>query len=165
MKLGFHQNSIALTSVAFLFIIMNCSSTDNKAEVLHSENVIQEARIPLIYQMSFVQRYSEKLYLAGQAENWELADIYSHEIEEIAETIISERHVDDEVDISSLMKTMLIPQIERVEAAIDAKDLKFFEREYQILINTCNACHVVSNYGAVKLTVPQGNNYNQEFRP
>lgn len=165
MKFGFHQNSIALTSVAFLFITINCSPTDNKAEVLHSENVLQEAQIPLIYQMSFVQRYSEKLYLAGQAENWELADIYSHEIEEIAETIISERHVDEEVDISSLMKTMLIPQIEKVEAAIDSKDWKKFEREHQTLINTCNQCHVASNYGAVKITVPKLNNYNQEFSP
>lgn len=119
--------------------------------------------LPLIYQMSFMSRYTHKLYLAGAAQNWELADIYSHEIEEIAVEIIEGNHVDDGVNISELMEAMLLPQIEQMEGAIDRGEPAHFEESYNTLIQTCNQCHDASNYGAVQVSIPQSNPFNQEF--
>ncbi|MBD3616976.1 MAG: hypothetical protein HUJ22_10430 [Gracilimonas sp.] len=119
--------------------------------------------VPLIYHMSFMQGYSTKLYFSGMEENWGLADIYAHEIEELMETIIFENHMDDEVDVSGLLETMLPPEIEKIESAIDARDKDMFEENYQTMIHTCNQCHQAANYGLVKITVPEVNPYNQDF--
>ena len=63
----------------------------------------------MIYHMSFISRYAQKLYFAGEAESWELADIYSHEIEEISTEIVSRREMHDGINISELMGSMLLP--------------------------------------------------------
>lgn len=152
--------SILFTAVVLLIGI---SCTDNQQ--IEQESKVEEIEeIPLIYHMSFISRYTKKLYFSGEAENWELADIYSHEIEEIAEGIIEQNHVDDDgINVSNLMESMLLPQIEQVEEAIDSQDRELFRERYNILIQTCNQCHTAANYGAVKVTIPQSNPFNQEF--
>lgn len=154
-----------LLLVSTVFISISCQTDQAKSNAHPDTDEQYEDTVPLIYHMSFMQRYSHKLYLAGKEENWELADIYSHEIEELSETIIDGNHLDDGVNVSKLLETMLIPQIENVEAAIDAKDKAMFEDNYQTMIQTCNQCHEAANYGAVKVTVPSGNPYNQDFSP
>ncbi|WP_421773459.1 hypothetical protein [Gracilimonas sp.] len=149
--------------VLALFIGIACQQQQDKSGS-HADSKEQYAdATPLIYHMSFMQRYSHKLYLAGVEKNWELADVYSHEIEELSETIINGNHVDDGVDVSKLLETMLLPQIENIETAIDAKDKELFESNFQTMIQTCNQCHQAANYGAVKVTVPEGNPFNQDF--
>ncbi len=143
-----------------------CSEPSEKSSSAGSNVSVEQddhSGLALIYQMSFMNRYAHKLYLAGMEENWELADIYTHEIEEIAETIIAENHVDDGVNVSELMEAMLVPQIEQIEQSIDSEDLQEFEQKYNTLVNTCNQCHVASNYGAVKVKVPESNPFNQDF--
>lgn len=119
--------------------------------------------MPLIYQMSFMQHFSTKLYLAGVEENWELADFYSHELEEIAEEIVEHDVEYDGNDISKLTEDILLSQIELLEDAIDANDLPAFKRNYQTLINSCNACHTATGHSMVKIAIPTGNPYNQDF--
>ncbi|NBC64966.1 MAG: hypothetical protein GVY07_04795 [Bacteroidetes bacterium] len=149
-----------------VMLVIACSgpSERNKASDSH-ESVEQDdhSGLALIYQMSFMSRYANKLYLAGVEENWELADIYTHEIEEITETIVDENHVDEGINVSELMEAMLVPQIEQIEQSIDERDLQQFEQKYNILVETCNQCHVAANYGAVKVTVPESNPFNQDF--
>jgi len=123
------------------------------------------AELPLIYHMAYFERFSEKLYFSGIEENWELADIYTHELEEIAEMIAEGDFVDENIDRSKLMEDMFIPQIEEMEKAIDSKDLAAFKERYQILIQTCNSCHDAANYKAVNITIPENNYYHQDFSP
>lgn len=152
--------SILLTSVVLL-IGISCSKNHQNEQNTQVEKLEE---IPLIYHMSFISRYTKKLYFAGEAENWELSDIYNHEIEEIAEGIIEQNHVDDDgINISNLMESMLLPQIEQVEEAINSQDREMFRDRYNVLIQTCNQCHTAANYGAVQVTVPESNPFNQEF--
>ena len=52
--------------------------------------VLERAKpYPLGEQMGYLQRYVEKLYFAGQAQNWELADFYAHELGETTNDIIA----------------------------------------------------------------------------
>lgn len=159
-------NSLKIGSVllitSFIFIGIACQPDPDPDEHVNTGEHTIEA-VPLIYHMSFMQRYSAKLYFAGIEENWGLADIYAHEIEELAETIINGNHMDDDVDVSGLLETMLPPQIEQVEAAIDAKDKSLFENNYQTMIQTCNQCHQAANYGLVQITIPGTNPFNQDF--
>ena len=134
-------------------------------EETHEVSAAQVDEISLIYHMSFISRYATKLYFAGDAENWELADIYSHEIEEISEDIVSRGEMHDGINISELVDTMLLPQIEKLEEAIDSGDRQMFLSRYTVMVETCNACHVASDYGAVKVAVPQSNPFSQDFSP
>ena len=150
----------------FFMITISCSNQPDQ-NITHGSDQSMEQNdhsgLALIYQMSFMSQYAQKLYLAGVEENWELADIYSHEIEEIAETIINENHVDDGVNVSQLMELMLPQQIEQIEEAIDARDVVQFRERYNTLVQTCNQCHTAAHYGAVKITVPESNPFNQDF--
>ncbi|MFA5669520.1 MAG: hypothetical protein WC967_09750 [Balneolaceae bacterium] len=154
-----HLFILILSAIGLVFI--NYLITSNLIEEQNDHEKHQP--MPLIYQMSFMQHFSTKLYFAGIEENWELADLYSHELEEIAEEIVEEDVEYDGNDISKLTEAMLISQIELVEDAIDAKDLPTFKRNYQTLINSCNACHAATGHSAIKITVPTVNPYNQDF--
>lgn len=164
------NNLLKLSTIAILMLSVMlsiaCSGPADRNRTSDSDETVggdDHSGLALIYQMSFMNRYAQKLYLAGVAENWELADIYSHEIEEIAETIIDENHIDDGVNVSELMEAMLVPQIEQIENSIDERDLLQFQEKYNILVQTCNQCHIAANYGAVKVTVPENNPFNQDF--
>ena len=92
-----------------------------------------------------------------------LADIYNHEIEEISEGIVASGEMHDGINVSQLIESMLLPQVERIEEAIDSGDREMFLDRYNVMIQTCNQCHAASDYGAVKVTVPQSNPFNQDF--
>lgn len=148
----------------FIFIGFACTSdryVDSPENIEDTQAVVEE--IPLIYHMSFISRYAQKLYFAGDAENWELADIYSHEIEEISADIVSGEEMHDGINISELMESMLLPKIEQLEEAIDSGDREMFLDRYNVMIQSCNSCHEASDYGAEKVTVPDINPYAQDF--
>lgn len=156
--------SSILLVILLTFLGISCSSdsdSDSIGKVENYHSAIEE--IPLIYHMSFISRYAQKLYFAGEAENWELADIYSHEIEEISADIVSRGEMHDGINISELMESMLLPQIEQLEKAIDSGDREMFMDRYNVMIQSCNSCHEASDYGAVKVTVPDVNPYAQDF--
>lgn len=151
-----------------IFISIACEPQPSQKIVSEAETHMDSEEnyantVPLIYHMSFIQRYSTKLYFAGLEENWGLADIYAHELEELSEVIIEGDMIDDGINISDLMKTMLPPQIEKVEQAIDNKNLVMFKRGYENMIQTCNQCHQEADYGLVKITIPEQNHFNQDF--
>ena len=159
---------VAITGLLLGILMLHACSENG--EMHHSEESITASapvvdEIPLIYHMSFISRYATKLYFAGDAENWELADIYSHEIEEISEDIVSRGEMHDGINISELMDSMLLPQIEELEEAIDNGDREMFMDRYTVMVETCNSCHVASDYGAVKVAVPQSNPFSQDFSP
>ena len=151
-----------LLIVSLLFVGIACQPEAQNNKNTDNYEDYQDT-IPLIYHMSFVQRYTTKLYLSGMAENWDLADIYAHELEEISETITESNYMDDDINISDLMASLLIPQLEEMEKAIDSGDKRQFKTSYQTLIQTCNQCHKASNYEAVKITTPESNPFNQDF--
>jgi hypothetical protein len=148
-----------------VFIGFACQSQQNQqmGDHMDADEHYSEDAVPLIYHMSFIQRYTTKLYFSGMQENWGLADIYAHELEEITEIVIDGNHMDDGIDVSSLMEAMLPPQIESMEEAIDAQDREMFKDGYQTLVQTCNQCHQASDYGLVKVTVPESNPFAQDF--
>jgi len=162
------NNTALFSSILFVtlftFLGISCSSdsdSDSNGRVENYQSAIEE--IPLIYHMSFISRYAQKLYFAGEAENWELADIYSHEIEEISAEIVSRGEMHDGINISELMEAILLPQIEQLEEAIDSGHREMFIDRYNVMIQSCNSCHEASDYGAVKVAVPDINPYAQDF--
>lgn len=151
-----------LSVTIIIFIGFACQNNNDTSDQNTGEDKYQ-TELPLIYHMAYLDRFTTKLYFAGQEENWELADIYAHEIEEISSMIINGEYTDEDINRSELLEVMLLPQIEMIEQAIDAKDPDLFADNYQTLINTCNQCHSAAKYGLIQITVPTDNPYNQDF--
>ena len=122
--------------------------------------------IELAVQMGYLQRFADKLYFAGQAENWPLADFYLHEIEETAAVLTSTDLYEEDIHLNPLVESMLVSQVEALEATVDAADRAQFDAAYISLIQSCNACHGATNHAFVRIQTPEASTYtNQDFRP
>jgi hypothetical protein len=116
--------------------------------------------------MAALQRYVEKLYLAGSSEHWELAHFYEHELAEVALEITGGGFEEDGHDVSALTRTMLLPALADVEAALETQSADGFDLSYRALLESCNTCHDATDHGFIRLQVPDANAYpSQDFTP
>lgn len=157
--------STTLLLFTALVIAFSCTGEHHSQPETGAAALSDAPQIPLIYHMSFMSRYTKKLWFAGMEENWDLAYLYSHEVEEIGEDLIDGEYVHKTHRLAPLLEAMLLPQVEEVEEAIMARDLVLFESSYRNLIQSCNSCHVATDYGVVKVAVPTVNPFNQDFSP
>jgi len=100
--------------------------------------------------MTGIQIHHAKLWFAGRAANWQLADFEIHEIEEALADI--RKYCTDRPEINSL--PMIDKPIRSVESSIEKKDLSTFESQYKILTATCNECHRATEHGFNVIKVP-----------
>lgn len=159
-RLFFLSAVIILLSAMF---VISCQANRDPEMIPGKDEKAEAAELPFIYHMTFLNRYAEKLYFAGKGENWKLAEVYNHELEEVAEILIQANDIDDGINRSKLVEDILIPQIEEMDKVIDAADKDAFNKRYNLLIQTCNICHDAADYGAIEITIPQQNLYNQNF--
>jgi hypothetical protein len=105
--------------------------------------------------MADYQRYADKMRFAGAAENWELARWYLWKLGTaswvVTDGLVEEYRGVEDYDVVELTQSMLWPALERLESAIEAKDPESFQSAYQVLINTCNACHHATRHGFVNI--------------
>lgn len=137
---------------------------ENQAHsVEHSEQV---EHFELAVSMSHFQRYADKLYFAGVKQNWPLADFYLHEIEETAEEIEKAKVIDDGINVSEHIGLMLKPAIETLEKTVKSQNAPNFDKDYRLLVASCNNCHAATKHEFVQITVPEKPTYqNQRFEP
>ncbi len=114
--------------------------------------------------MTKLQRHTNKLWYAGKAKNWELADFYVTELKEAMEEITEHNVKEEGVNISELMKMMGVKSLQPVDDAIKSQDFEAFKEKYNLLIQSCNDCHNSAKYGFVKISKPSATPLsNQEF--
>jgi hypothetical protein len=111
--------------------------------------------------MSSIQVHHNKLWFAGQNQNWKLADFEIHEIKESVDDIIkyqAERPESKKVD-------MLYSILDSVEHAIQIKNISQFNSNYVLLTNTCNNCHRVTEFEFNVVKTPESPPFsNQDFK-
>lgn len=100
--------------------------------------------------MSSIQVHHEKLYFAGENNNWKLADFEIHEIMETVDAI--QHYQTSRPEIKEL--PMLLPALDSINSAISVQDKKLFERYFVNLTNTCNDCHKAVKYDFNMVQVP-----------
>ena len=111
-----------------------------------------------------IQTHHQKLYFSGINKNWELAHYNIHEIEEGIEQIEEFHPEHDGVNTGKIAGQMIDAGIEMVENAIQQKSDTLFLESFDALTNSCNACHLVSKHGFIKIKTPTLNTFsNQEF--
>lgn len=152
--------------VIALSLLLFIALRANDARFVAIETKLVPAQSELGITMAGLQRWTDKLGRAAEAGNWELAGFYLHEIEETAEGLVQAQVVHEGHNISALVQTMLLPVVEGLEEATEAKDTAVFATRYTALIQTCNACHVTTDHGAIRIAAPSTalNPWSQDFR-
>jgi hypothetical protein len=122
----------------------------------------------LIGLMGALQKYTHKLQLSLDHGNRELAGFYIHEIEETLEEI-GEIDEYDGHPVGRLSSSMMIPRIEAIDAALenaaDTGVLSAAGREFDRLVDACNACHTATGHGFIVIRRNSANPWLQSFEP
>ena len=112
--------------------------------------------------MSSIQVHHAKLWFAGQAQNWELADFEIAEIKESLEDI--------PVFCANRPETaklgMILPAIDSISKAINTKKPQLFKSGFVLLTASCNNCHQATGHGFNNIIIPANPPFsNQAFVP
>ncbi|HLO80017.1 MAG TPA: hypothetical protein VK166_03610 [Chitinophagaceae bacterium] len=159
-------NHIVIMTLATLGLLA-CNQHNDEVQRLQKRIDSLEVKLKDTYKpgfgefMSSVQVHHNKLWFAGQNQNWKLADFEIHEIKETVDDIIkyqAERTESQEVD-------MLYPILDSVEHSIQAKNLSQFKTNFTLLTNTCNNCHRATNFEFNVVKIPESPPFsNQDFK-
>jgi hypothetical protein len=118
--------------------------------------------------MTLQQMRHTKLWLAGEAGNWDLAGYEVKEIGEGFDDVVKfhPTHEESPVAPKEAIPRMMTAPLADVRAAVDKKDPQGFERAYDSLTKACNDCHQATNFGFNVVQRPATNPFpNQIFAP
>lgn len=155
----------------FLFLLaiglFACNQRADNVQVLQNRVDSLEHKIDYAYKPGFgdfmasIQVHHNKLWFAGQNENWKLADFEIHEITEAIDDIKEYQKGRKE----SKMVDMVQPPLAKIETAIERKDSALFKKGYTLLTTTCNSCHRETGYEFNVVKIPDNPPFsNQEFK-
>jgi hypothetical protein len=113
--------------------------------------------------MERMQTYTHKLQLSLEARNALLADFYLHELEETAEYVAENIESYHDRPVGALVQDMLMPQIERLEDAVEARQWSETDSRFVDLLRACNACHMATEHGYIRIAPAEGNPFAQDF--
>jgi hypothetical protein len=117
--------------------------------------------------MTLTQMRHIKLWFAGAAENWPLAD---YELDELEEGFADAARFHPTHKGAARPLTELIPEftalpLHTLRAAAADRDAASFVNAYDSLTAGCNGCHRVTGFSFNVVSRPSSNPYsNQEFR-
>jgi len=111
--------------------------------------------------MGTIQNHHAKLWFAGINNNWKLAEFELHEIAETLEDI--EKYQKDRKE--SALLHMIEPALDNTKIAVVKKDSSSFVTQYKQLTQSCNTCHIDTNYEYIRIKNPTVSPFsNQEFK-
>jgi|ERR1700726_1477595 hypothetical protein len=116
--------------------------------------------------MSLQQMRHLKLWLAGAAKNWPLADYELDELKEGFDDVIKFFPMKDDMPIGQLAGSTAVPVLPDLKRAIDARDGTKFAAAFDKLTAACNACHQATKHEFIVIQRPTSSPYsNQSFTP
>jgi hypothetical protein len=156
----FQKHFMTKTAILFfntMFLLAACN--ESSTQILQLQNRVDSLQLALkeTYKpglgefMSSIQVHHEKLYFAGQNENWKLADFEIHEIMEAVDDI--HHYATERPEAKELQ--MLLPSLDSVNEAIKKQDKNLFNKNFINLTNTCNECHKAVNYEFNLVKIPE----------
>ena len=118
--------------------------------------------------MTLQQMRHTKLWLAGEAGNWDLAAYELKELGEGFDDVVKfhPTHADSPVAPKDAVPRIMTEPLAEVRDAVNKKDTKGFEQAYDALTKGCNDCHQATNFSFNVVQRPATNPYpNQAFAP
>lgn len=159
-----------MKNTVFIFITIiffACSQPSNNSTALQSRIDSLEKKLEAAYKpgfgdfMSSIQAHHNKLWFAGQNQNWKLADFEIHEIMEAVDNIKKYQSKRKETETIPIIE----PALDSVNLAIQQKDPALFKERYVVLTNTCNTCHQQTGFEFNVVKVPETTPFsNQDFK-
>ena len=120
----------------------------------------------LVEFMMTVQSHHSKLWLAGSARNWELADYQVDELKELLEDIAKRVPEYKGTPVGKMIEAVTMPPISDIESAIKNRDGAKFMAAFDKLTAACNACHEAANRSFIVVQRPATSSFpNQSFAP
>ena len=112
--------------------------------------------------MGAAQTRHHKLWMAGKAQNWELA---AYELRQLKANLVEAAVFYSGIPVGNV--TTLEPSLQSMSDAIDAKDSRKFAKGLGELTEGCNACHRSLKRSFVVMKVPPDQKpfANQQFAP
>ncbi|SJM92151.1 hypothetical protein [Crenothrix polyspora] len=117
--------------------------------------------------MAQISTRHHKLWYAGKAKNWQLADYELEEIHEGLDDLAKYHPTHDKVkgSIPDLMATYMKAPLAQTETAIKAKNAADFRTGYDNITAGCNSCHQANDFGFNVIQRPVSNPFaNQSFK-
>jgi hypothetical protein len=115
---------------------------------------LKEAAPGLGEYMTTIQLHAGKLWFAGNATNWGLAN---YELDELKETMEAAKLLKAEkngVKISNVLDAVLQSQIAQLEEAIKRKGKPEFQKAYDATLSACNGCHSEAGVKFIQIVRP-----------
>ena len=111
--------------------------------------------------MNAVQTRHIKLWLAGKAQNWDLA---AYELRQLKAGLLEAAVLYEGIPVSNV--TTMTKPAQSISDAIDAKDFKRFTKAVGELTDGCNSCHQTMQRGFVAIQMPTASPFgDQSFAP
>jgi len=155
------------TILFVLFVIVISCGQQNNTQHLQTQIDSLQNKLDKTYKpgfgefMSSIQVHHEKLWFAGQAQNWKLADFEMGEIKEALDGI--REYNTDRPEAASL--PMIYPAIDSLNSAIQQKNPLLFKSSFVLLTNTCNNCHHATKHEFNVIKIPDTPPFsNQVFK-
>jgi hypothetical protein len=116
--------------------------------------------------MLSVQARHAKLWFAGSAQNWDLADYLIDELKEGLEDATKYVPMLKDLPVGQMIGSTMDGPVGEMEQAIKAKDRTRFVTAYDKLTEACNACHQAASRPFIVVQRPLTSPYpNQSFAP
>jgi len=116
--------------------------------------------------MERIQVDHAKLWLAGEARNWELAEYQLTELKEVFSDVQDLVPTYQNVPVGDMVDAIITGAIAGLESAIASRDFSTFSASFDKLTTACNSCHQAANRAYIVIRKPLQSNFsNQEFAP
>lgn len=158
--------NITLILLMNIAVLTSCNTNSTDISVLQGRVDSLQKQLDSAYKpglgefMSGIQVHHAKLYYAGTAANWKLANFEAGEIKETLEDV--EKYCQDRPEVQSL--PMIQPAMDSINAAIRVQSLINFKSAFLLLTNTCNNCHRATQHEFNVIKIPDSPPFtNQEY--
>lgn len=153
-----------ILSLSAFFFLAACNQQSDKTQILQKmiDSMQANSYKPGFGEfMSSIQVHHNKLWFAGQNENWKLADFEIKEIKESLDKI--KKYCTERPETKSI--DMIEQPLQNVNNAIQQKNSTEFRNSYISLTNTCNQCHRSTEFEYNVVSIPTAPPFsNQNFK-
>lgn len=118
------------------------------------------------FMTAYVQPHHIKVWLAGSAKNWPLAEYEAKELRETFEDVTTYQAVWNNFPIAKLVKSNLLPPLGDLDQAIKDRSPGNFRKAYDRVTAACDSCHRATGNSFLVIRTPSGQDFpDQDFRP
>jgi len=121
---------------------------------------LKDKAVDQAHAMASVEYHYSRLWFAGKAANWPLAQFYWNETRShlrwaVRVIPIRKDNAGKEVNLRNILEAFENTPLKQLEEAIAAKDSAKFEASYKFTLETCYSCHKAADKPYLRPKIPE----------